>query len=283
MVTGIIYKYTAPNGKVYIGQTTNELYRRRMWFGAGRYTGGKSKIDRARSKYGAENFSYEVLFKASFPSTETATKELNRLEIYYIGLYDSYKNGYNSTIGGEGSRGFKLSEESRHKISIHGRGIKKPVGFGDKISKARKGKKFSEETKRKLSQAKKNKGSQIIQYNLRGEYLKTWANIDEVTSALKVSRESIAGCCRGKSKSAHSYLWRYAKGMPSHTIPPKGRRCDTRAILQLSLDGHLLKEFTSVEDAADSVGVASTNISACCRGKIQTIKGYKWRYKDGNL
>lgn len=53
MIIGIIYKYTSPSGKSYIGQTTNEEYRRRMWFGTGRYTGGRSKIDRARKKYGA--------------------------------------------------------------------------------------------------------------------------------------------------------------------------------------------------------------------------------------
>lgn len=34
---------------------------------------------------------------------------------------------------------------------------------------------------------------------------------------------------------------------------------------------------------ANSVGTASTNISACCRGKVRTIKGYKWRYKNGNI
>lgn len=50
MIIGIIYKYTSPSGKSYIGQTTNEEYRRRMWFGTGRYTGGRSKIDRARKK-----------------------------------------------------------------------------------------------------------------------------------------------------------------------------------------------------------------------------------------
>lgn len=50
MIIGI---YTSPSGKSYIGQTTNEEYRRRMWFGTGRYTGGRSKIDRARKKYEA--------------------------------------------------------------------------------------------------------------------------------------------------------------------------------------------------------------------------------------
>lgn len=29
MIIGIIYKYTSPSGKSYIGQTTNEEYRRR--------------------------------------------------------------------------------------------------------------------------------------------------------------------------------------------------------------------------------------------------------------
>lgn len=35
MIIGIVY--TSPSGKSYIGQTTNEEYRRRMWFGTGRY------------------------------------------------------------------------------------------------------------------------------------------------------------------------------------------------------------------------------------------------------
>lgn len=283
MVIGVIYKYTSPSGKVYIGQTTNELYRRRMWFGTGRYTGGRSKIDRARRKYGAENFSYEILFKAPFPSIEIATQELNKLETYYIGLYDSYKNGYNSTIGGDGSRGFRHSAESKLKISIHVKGIKKPEGFGSKISKARKGKPLSEDTKGKLSQSKINNGHQIAQYSLEGTYIRTWPNIGKVASFLKVSRESIAGCCRGKSVSAHNFLWRYIDGAVLPKVPPKGKRRGTKIVLKLNLDGHLLEEFDSVEDAANSVGAASTNISACCRGKVRTIKGYKWRYKNGNI
>ena len=90
MIEGIIYRYISPSGKSYIGQTTNEVYRRRMWFGKGRYTGGRSKIDRARNQYSG---------------IEAATLDLNKWETYYIGYYDTYKNGYNSTLGGDGSRG----------------------------------------------------------------------------------------------------------------------------------------------------------------------------------
>lgn len=38
--------------------------------------------------------------------------------------------------------------------------------------------------------------------------------------------------------------------------------------------------FNSVGDAAKSVGVALTNISACCNGRLDTIKGFHWKYES---
>lgn len=209
MIEGIIYKYTSPSGKCYIGQTTNEFYRKRMWFSKGRYTGGRSKIDRARKKYGPENFKYEVILRNTYSSIEAATIDLNKWETYYIGYYNTYRHGYNSTLGGDGSRGYTQSPEALHKISMSQKGKKKPKGFGDKISKAQKGKSKSVEHRKKLSEIKRNSGHKIIQYSLSMEYIKTWDNIDEVSKALGVNRESIAGCCRGKAKTAHKFIWKY--------------------------------------------------------------------------
>lgn len=209
MVEGIIYKYTSPSGKSYIGQTTNEAYRRRMWFGTGRYTGGRSKIDRARKKYGPENFVYEILLRNTYSSVKAATIDLNKWETYYIGYYDTYKHGYNSTLGGDGSRRYTQSAEALQKISKRLRGMRKPNGFGNKISSKLKGKTKSIEHRKKLSESKKNSGHKILQYSLTGEYIRTWNNIGEVAVTLGVSRESIAGCCRGKSKTAHKFIWKY--------------------------------------------------------------------------
>lgn len=209
MIEGIIYRYISPSGKSYIGQTTNEVYRRRMWFGKGRYTGGRSKIDRARKKYGSENFIYEVLLRNQYSSIEAATLDLNKWETYYIGYYNTYKNGYNSTLGGDGSRGYTQSVEALQKISKSLKGRKKPNGFGSKVSSSLKGMAKSVEHRKKLSESKKNSGHKILQYSLTGEYIRTWNNIDEVAKALGVSRESIAGCCRGKSKTAHKFIWKY--------------------------------------------------------------------------
>ena len=60
-MTGIIYKYTSPSGKVYIGQTTDEKRRIKTFFNLNKSYGGE-KIDNARKKHGPCNFKYEPEF-----------------------------------------------------------------------------------------------------------------------------------------------------------------------------------------------------------------------------
>lgn len=211
MIEGIIYKYTSPSGRSYIGQTTKEVYRRRMWFGPGRYTGGdgKSKIDRARRKYGPENFTYEVLVKNNYSSLDSATEDLNRWESYYIGYYDTYKNGYNCTLGGDGSRGYKPTNETLLKISNALKGRKMSAEFCRKTSIRLKGVPKSDSCKKKLSAAKKNSGKKIVQFTLDGILIREWDNIDIISKTLGCSRETIAACCRGRRKTALGFTWKY--------------------------------------------------------------------------
>ena len=63
------------------------------------------------NKYGKENFSFELL-----ENCDSREIMLNR-EIELISFYDSLNNGYNYTIGGEGSFGYKHNEESISKMS----------------------------------------------------------------------------------------------------------------------------------------------------------------------
>lgn len=116
MVKGIIYKYTSPSNKIYIGQTTVEKIRRTVFLNEKKSYAGL-KIDTARKKYGSKNFKYEVLETVYAENNEELLFKLNTLETYYIGLYDSFKNGYNMSIGGQGSLGYKLSEEHKQKIT----------------------------------------------------------------------------------------------------------------------------------------------------------------------
>ncbi len=52
----------------------------------------------------------------------------------------------------------------------------------------------------------------------------------------------------------------------------------SKPVLQLTLDGELVREWPSMNEAQRH-GYDSGNISACCLGKLKTYKGFIWRYK----
>lgn len=50
-------------------------------------------------------------------------------------------------------------------------------------------------------------------------------------------------------------------------------------ILQYSLDGKFINEFSSIHDAKSVIGDNYKHITECCKGKRKTAGGYIWRYK----
>ena len=54
----------------------------------------------------------------------------------------------------------------------------------------------------------------------------------------------------------------------------------SRPILQINKDtGDIIKEYPSIMEAERQLGIANTNISACCRDKAKSAGGYIWKYK----
>lgn len=99
---GIIYKITNKvNNKVYIGQTRYTLeFRWRQH----QHKKDNTYFHNAIHKYGIENFELEIL-------EECDIELLNSKEMFYIAKYDSFKNGYNLTIGGDGNRRLLLDSQ----------------------------------------------------------------------------------------------------------------------------------------------------------------------------
>lgn len=50
----------------------------------------------------------------------------------------------------------------------------------------------------------------IIQYDLKGNYIKTWDCIIDAMKEYNICRSSIHRCCTGVFKQTHGYIWRYA-------------------------------------------------------------------------
>lgn len=101
-----IYKITNMiNQKSYIGQSID--IERRWRSHRNTYNWIKNyPLYLAFKKYGLNNFRFEILEECSF-------NELNNKEKYYISFYNSWKNGYNQTDGGQGTSNsmVKLTEE----------------------------------------------------------------------------------------------------------------------------------------------------------------------------
>lgn len=99
------------NGKVYIGQSQNVFKRWSVHGNRNTANNCSMAIAKAITKYGVENFRFEIL--------ELCTKEeLNVKEKHWISVYDSYKNGYNSTTGGDAPDEVAFSKLTKDTVGI---------------------------------------------------------------------------------------------------------------------------------------------------------------------
>ncbi len=175
-----IYKYTFPNGKVYVGKTKTSIEQRAGSNGC-RY-GDNTLVGRAIRKYGWINVKKEILLD------NLSESAANKKERELIRELDANNRlcGYNLTKGGDGGavvhrivsketrekigrknsvalKGRKLPDEVKIKISKANLGHEVSEETREKIRVANTGKTHSVETRKKISEANKNRSSETIE------------------------------------------------------------------------------------------------------------------------
>lgn len=240
--TGYIYSITNElNGKTYIGKT-NDLVRRwkEHYYGQGR----TAILDKAFKKYGLEHFVFDIIAQIPFDNIDELNSVLNQLEVYYINLYDTFKDGYNATAGGDGTSYYHHSEETRKKISQSNKGRVLSEEQRIKCGLANLGNHHTDEAKEAIKQALLNRDHSIydrvsaklrgkkrdhniimraaakrrkpvLQYDLNGNFVREYLG---AKFAVGFERKAISSCCRGKLYSTGGYLWRFKE---SDNIPMK--------------------------------------------------------------
>lgn len=158
------------NGKMYIGQTTRALSTRMSEHVSKALTQDDNyKISNAIRKYGPEQFRIAMIEECE------SFEALQEAEVSWIEYFETCEHGYNIESGGKAKQ---VSESTRQKMRVimnanraagkypekHSeetkakmRAIPKTEEWKKKIAKANTGKTFSEETRKKMSDAAKRR------------------------------------------------------------------------------------------------------------------------------
>lgn len=76
------------------------------------------------------------------------------------------------------------------------------------------------------------------------------------------------------------------KGKPSYLRSEECKRKSSEnsarkhTIMQFTLEGKFIKEWTTIQEAADTLHIDQGNISATCTGRYNYYKGFRWKYKE---
>ena len=229
-----VYKHTSPSGKVYIGITSKKNAKVRWNYGSGYISCWYFK--NAINKYGWNNIKHEILLEG------VSESEAKYAEKYLIRWYKMQGISYNLTDGGDGWLGHHHTDESKYKMRI-----------------AKLGRKLSNETKQKMSEARKGKHRS-----------KGWHHSEEARKKMSEQR---------KGKKTVYYI---SKEELSRRFKEAQKGVTCKPVLQYTINGEFIQEFFSQSEAARAVGAKSPwHIGDCCKGKIKSSNGYIWRYKDG--
>lgn len=236
-----VYKHTSPSNKIYIGITFNP---KRRWYDGNGYLhkrkDGKYNqplFARAILKYGWDNFTHEIL------EDNLSKERACELEKKYIQEYDSTnpQKGYNISFGGD--------------ILMYG-------------------KTHSEETRKLLRQKipkSKDYYRSINQYDLDGNFIKTWKDSSEIyDSEFKPYCAVIKKCCYRQKHylTACNYQWRYIDdcediGKLCKIKPPT----KVRQLYEVNpINGDIIKYYNSITECSNELNLSFRRIMDCCRG-----------------
>lgn len=176
----IIYMYTLPSGKRYIGKTKRTLSERQGY----NFTGYENctVLWKAIQKYGVENIRQDILFENDMSDDYASRLEQMCILLFKTNCnkFSSPKFGYNLTDGGDGLTGWHPDEERLKVLQAQMR----------ELAEKRRGTHPSEETRKKQSDAKKGKPGHPMPEHLRKQL--SLANSKETMSEVTRMRREKA-------------------------------------------------------------------------------------------
>ena len=193
------------NNNVYVGKTVATISERYSKHISEAFTKlSDYAIHRAMRKYGIEHFTIKEIEKCSY-------QNLSDREIYWISYYDSYNNGYNETLGGEGN--LKYDYDYIYQLFLSGltqKEIAQQIGCEKHtITRALKNCGVNENDRQKGKYGNSKKIVQKIDL-LTGQVIKEYSSATLAAKEEGCSIPTMSMVCHNKRKLANrNYTYKY--------------------------------------------------------------------------
>ena len=208
-----IYRHITPDGKSYIGCTSNTIKQR--------WNVGYKHCPLFRAvyeQYGWDGMQHETL------ATVSDESEAYKIEQEMITKYQSNNPdfGYNISMGGKATyAGLKHTDETKDKIRKANTGAVFTKEHCENLSKALKGnmvgeknpmygKPKSAETIQRQYDSHRHEMKPVVQLDLDGNVLNTFFSIHEAARRTGISRSCICNCLRSQ-RCSMGFRWKYAE------------------------------------------------------------------------
>ena len=306
-----IYEHISPNGKIYIGITSNPVNVR--WGIEGinylHKENGKYKhplFANAILKYGWNNFQHNII------ATKLGEGTAKNMEKDLIAFNKAKGISYNLADGGDGHLGYKMSEERKLQQSIERTG---------KILEGEWRQHVIDALQRNRQSIAKKHRKKVVQFDLEGNLISTFESVKHAQEETGVDASFIVGCCRGKYRTAKNYIWLYLddynrdresliyqhQQMPTQgsykrdeqwrqAFSDRMKNCKvpyeqlisankiaqkvlSKPIAKLNDQGDIITLFESASKAARVMNGDSSFISKACKLGRKAY-GYYWKYID---
>lgn len=198
-------------------------------------------------------YSIDIIFESD-DYEEVKLKEIELIR-FYGKRCDNGGTLVNLSDGGEGSTGFKFTEEQKQIMSDHS-WIKGKFGYENHLSK------------------------EVFVYNTNGEFIRSFGSQNQCSQELNVDISGIYQVLKNKIKQCNGYIFFSTfKGESIPKLENFGKNSTRKKkVAALNKDLTIFKEFDTVTEAAKFVNGQTSNISKACKNKSSTYKGYYWKY-----
>lgn len=182
-------------------------------------------------------------FKRNIVEYGYSQEELNNLEIKWINKYNAVENNEFYNLADGGKSGNKLAYMTDEEMNEYKEKLSRSIGNSEAHKKAIQRTHRTQEFREKISRSRKGKP------------------LSEKAKA-KLKTEKRLEACKNNIRIASKTL--------------------EKPVIQLSIDGEFIAEYSSITEAAKTMKVEPFNcsIGKCCGGKYQTAYGFLWIYKE---